>query len=377
MKYLRGVKNADLVTKGKYIIEGSKVILVDGENSGEVFSIFESGYMGSTFKQLLISDELNADYIQFFINTKREYYKNNKKGSAIPHLNKELFREMPFPLPPLPEQQRIVEQIESLFAKLDEVKEKAQEVVDRVETNIEAILYNAFSGKLTQSWRKENCIDDNWENSTLSKIVSGLKYGSSDKSDYNNNGTPVLRIPNIGEGVIDFSDLKYMQGELENSSHEVFENDILIIRSNGSRDLVGKCALVPALEQRYAYASFLIRIKASDKVLPNYLVRYINSSMARGQLFAKAKSSSGIHNINSKELGSIRIAVPTIEEQTEILKIIELLIKKELDVKNITGQMIENIAELKKSILAKAFRGELGTNIKTEESAIELLKSIL
>ena len=282
VKYLRGVKNADLVTKGKYIIEGSKVILVDGENSGEVFSIFESGYMGSTFKQLLISDELNADYIQFFINTKREYYKNNKKGSAIPHLNKELFREMPFPLPPLPEQQRIVEQIESLFAKLDEVKEKAQEVVDRVETNIEAILYNAFSGKLTQSWRKENCIDDNWENSTLSKIVSGLKYGSSDKSDYNNNGTPVLRIPNIGEGVIDFSDLKYMQGELENSSHEVFENDILIIRSNGSRDLVGKCALVPALEQRYAYASFLIRIKASDKVLPNYLVRYINSSMARG-----------------------------------------------------------------------------------------------
>ena len=377
VKYLRGVKNADLVTKGKYIIEGSKVILVDGENSGEVFSIFESGYMGSTFKQLLISDELNADYIQFFINTKREYYKNNKKGSAIPHLNKELFREMPFPLPPLPEQQRIVEQIESLFAKLDEVKEKAQEVVDRVETNIEAILYNAFSGKLTQSWRKDNCIDDNWENSTLSKIVSGLKYGSSDKSDYNNNGTPVLRIPNIGEGVIDFSDLKYMQGELENSSHEVFENDILIIRSNGSRDLVGKCALVPALEQRYAYASFLIRIKASDKVLPNYLVRYINSSMARGQLFAKAKSSSGIHNINSKELGSIRIAVPTIEEQTEILKIIELLIKKELDVKNITGQMIENIAELKKSILAKAFRGELGTNIKTEESAIELLKSIL
>ena len=377
VKYLRGVKNADLVTKGKYIIEGSKVILVDGENSGEVFSIFESGYMGSTFKQLLISDELNADYIQFFINTKREYYKNNKKGSAIPHLNKELFREMPVPLPPLPEQQRIVEQIESLFAKLDEVKEKAQEVVDRVETNIEAILYNAFSGKLTQSWRKENCIDDNWENSTLSKIVSGLKYGSSDKSDYNNNGTPVLRIPNIGEGVIDFSDLKYMQGELENSSHEVFENDILIIRSNGSRDLVGKCALVPALEQRYAYASFLIRIKASDKVLPNYLVRYINSSMARGQLFAKAKSSSGIHNINSKELGSIRIAVPTIEEQTEILKIIELLIKKELDVKNITGQMIENIAELKKSILAKAFRGELGTNIKTEESAIELLKSIL
>lgn len=171
--------------------------------------------------------------------------------------------------------------------------------------------------------------------------------------------------------------LTYMQGELGNSYHEVFENDILIIRSNGSRDLVGKCAIVPALERRYAYASFLIRIKASDKVLPKYLVRYINSSMARGQLFAKAKSSSGIHNINSKELGSIRIDVPTIEEQTEILKIIEPLIKKELDVKDITSNMIENIAELKKSILAKAFRGELGTNVSSEENSIELIKKMI
>lgn len=288
-----------------------------------------------------------------------------------------LFKDFCIPLPPLAEQKRIVEQIESLFSKLDEAKEKAQEVIDRIETNIEAILYNVFSGKLTQYWRKENGVDYNWEKSTLSKIVSGLKYGSSEKSDYNNNGTPVLRIPNIGEGVIDFSDLKYMQGELENSSHEVFENDILIIRSNGSRDLVGKCAIVPALERRFAYASFLIRIKASDKVLPNYLVRYINSSMARGQLFAKAKSSSGIHNINSKELGSIRIDVPTIEEQTEILKIIEPLIKKELAVKNITSHMIENIAELKKSILTKAFRGELGTNVSLEESSIELLKKTI
>lgn len=319
-----------------------------------------------------------------FTSSKFIYYMysalNTKKlvsGSAQPQVTVQAFKDFAIPLPPLAEQKRIVEQIESLFSKLDEANEKAQEVIDRIETNIEAILYNAFSGKLTQYWRKENGVDYNWENSTLSKIVSGLKYGSSEKSDYNNNGTPVLRIPNIGEGVIDFSDLKYMQGELENSSHEVFENDILIIRSNGSRDLVGKCAIVPALERRFAYASFLIRIKTSDKVLPNYLVRYINSLMARGQLFAKAKSSSGIHNINSKELGSIRIDVPTIEEQTEILKIIDPLIKKELDVKDITSNMIENIAELKKSILAKAFRGELGTNVSLEESSIELLKKTI
>ena len=352
-----------------------KAILLAGNGDIGNISIYEGKFEAYQRTYIVETKEnIITEYLYYYFKYRWVDYNNDKMfGTAIPYIRLGNLNEFEIPVPPLSEQQRIVEQIESLFAKLDEAKEKAQEVIDGVETNIEAVLYNAFSGKLTQYWRKENRVDYNWENSTLSKIVSGLKYGSSEKSDYNNNGTPVLRIPNIGEGVIDFSDLKYMQGELGNSYHEVFENDILIIRSNGSRDLVGKCAIVPALERRYAYASFLIRIKASDKVLPKYLVRYINSSMARGQLFAKAKSSSGIHNINSKELGSIRIDVPTIEEQTEILKIIEPLIKKELDVKDITSNMIENIAELKKSILAKAFRGELGT----EENSIELIKKMI
>lgn len=356
-----------------------KAILLAGNGDIGNISIYEGKFEAYQRTYIVETKEnIITEYLYYYFKYRWVDYNNDKMfGTAIPYIRLGNLNEFEIPVPPLSEQQRIVEQIESLFAKLDEAKEKAQEVIDGVETNIEAVLYNAFSGKLTQYWRKENSVDYNWENSTLSKIVSGLKYGSSEKSDYNNNGTPVLRIPNIGEGVIDFSDLKYMQGELGDSYHEVFENDILIIRSNGSRDLVGKCAIVPALERRYAYASFLIRIKASDKVLPKYLVRYINSSMARGQLFAKAKSSSGIHNINSKELGSIRIDVPTIEEQTEILKIIEPLIKKELDVKDITSNMIENIAELKKSILAKAFRGELGTNVSSEENSIELIKKMI
>lgn len=366
----------------RFIVKkGDLLIAMSGATTGKngIYTSDRRAYLNQRVGNIKVKSEgvLFPRFRDYFIMSKQEEILNSAYGGAQPNISSIKIGEMLFPLPPLAEQKRIVEQIESLFSKLDEANEKAQEVIDRIETNIEAILYNAFSGKLTQYWRKENSVDYNWKNSTLSKIVSGLKYGSSEKSDYNNNGTPVLRIPNIGEGVIDFSDLKYMQGELENSSHEVFENDILIIRSNGSRDLVGKCAIIPALKRKYAYASFLIRIKASDKVLPKYLVRYINSSMARGQLFAKAKSSSGIHNINSKELGSIRIDVPTIEEQTEILKIIEPLIKKELDVKDITSNMIENIAELKKSILAKAFRGELGTNVLSEENSIELLKKMI
>lgn len=302
---------------------------------------------------------------------------DNAKGTAQLNMSTEWLKKYNISLPPLAEQKRIVEQIENLFSKLDEATEKVAQSVENIEGNIESILFEAFSGKLTEFWRKENGLDGTWENTTLSKIVSGLRYGSSEKCDYDNNGTPVLRIPNIGEGIVDFSDLKYMSGELDNISHEVFEDDILIIRSNGSRDLVGRCAIVPKLEQRYAYASFLIKIKVSDRALPKYIVKYINSSMARGQLFAKAKSSSGIHNINSKELGAISINLPTVEEQIQILNIVEPIIDKELNAKNVAEQVLDSIEELKKSVLAKAFRGELGTNIADEESSIELLKSLI
>ena len=160
VKYLRGKKEKDFVSTGKFIKAGTKVILVDGENSGEVFTVPEDGFMGSTFKALEISN-VNENYLQYFIHTKKDLYRNNKKGSAIPHLDKKLFFTMPFPLPPtLAEQQRIVNRIESMFAKLDEAKEKAQNVVDGFETRKAAILHKAFTGELTAKWRKENGVSD-------------------------------------------------------------------------------------------------------------------------------------------------------------------------------------------------------------------------
>lgn len=306
-----------------------------------------------------------------------DYFIEEGIGSSIPQLTVPMLKNKAIPLPPSADQQRMVEQIESLFAKLDEVKEKVQEVIASIDDNVEALLYKAFTGQLTNDWRNSNIEIEKWEDTTLSEIVSGLKYGSSEKSAYEYKGTPILRIPNIGDGIIDFSDLKYMSEELKNSSHEVFEDDILIIRSNGSRDLVGKCALVPKLQERYAYASFLICVKVTEKVLPEYLVRFINSSMARAQMFDKAKSSSGIHNINSKELGAIKICVPSVKEQKQILICIQEFVNKEKRVQEISEEMLGSIDRMKKSILAKAFRGELGTNNPDEESAIELLKTIL
>ena len=113
-KYLRGKSSAAVIDKGKFVYAGDNIILVDGENSGEVFSVPQDGYMGSTFKQLWLSSVMWKPYILAFILFYKEELKNSKRGAAIPHLNKELFYNLPIGIPPFAEQQRIAERITEL-----------------------------------------------------------------------------------------------------------------------------------------------------------------------------------------------------------------------------------------------------------------------
>ena len=114
-KYLRGKSSATIVEKGKFVYAGDNIILVDGENSGEVFTVPQDGYMGSTFKQLWLSSVMWKPYVSAFILFYKEELRNSKRGAAIPHLNKELFYNLLIGIPPLFEQQRIAHQINNLF----------------------------------------------------------------------------------------------------------------------------------------------------------------------------------------------------------------------------------------------------------------------
>ena len=113
-KYLRGKSSATTVEKGRFVYAGDNIILVDGENSGEVFSVPQDGYMGSTFKQLWLSSAMWKPYILAFILFYKKELRNSKRGAAIPHLNKELFYNLPIGIPPYLEQQRIAKRIDEL-----------------------------------------------------------------------------------------------------------------------------------------------------------------------------------------------------------------------------------------------------------------------
>ena len=117
-KYLRGKSTGAQLNKGKFVTKGDNIILVDGENSGEVFAVPHDGYMGSTFKQLWVSEAMHLPYVLYFIQYYKDLLRNSKKGAAIPHLNKEIFYSLLIGIPPYQEQIRIAKRIEELTNKI-------------------------------------------------------------------------------------------------------------------------------------------------------------------------------------------------------------------------------------------------------------------
>ena len=272
-------------------------------------------------------------------------------ATTVPAIRKSDLEMIPFPLPPLAEQQRIVDRIEYLFAKLDEAKEKAQSVLDSFETRKAAILHKAFTGELTAKWRAECGVEqDSWQSTKfrdfcLLKRGFDLPASQRVKGDY-----PLVS----SSGVIDCHNTAQVKGP-----------GVVTGRSG----TIGK---VFYIEGDYWPLNTTLY---SEKLFGNdarYVCYYLHTFD-----FKSFSSSTAVPTLNRNLFLDVMVLVPSVNEQREIVRILDSLLTKEQQAKEAAEAVLEKIDLLKKSILARAFRGELGTNDPSEESALELLKTIL
>lgn len=299
----------------------------------------------------------------------------NFKGSAQGGINQTFAQNTEVPLAPLAEQCRIVAKLEQLLAKVNASRQRLANVPVLLKRFRQSVLAAACSGRLTADWRGkkpvsvENLASEadveelpiGWKSVSVGDVIEDLKYGTAQKCSYEKRGVPVLRIPNLVNGTIDHADLKYAElppRELEQL--RLHPGDILMIRSNGSVSLVGKCALVRDRERGFAYAGYLIRIRPRQSVVdPEFFRLAIGSYNVRLQIELQARSTSGVHNINTREIQALRFSLPPLVEQREVVHRAEVLFALADQIETRCTRAKTHADALTQSILAKAFHGEL------------------
>lgn len=353
-KTLRGKSDKNYITSGKVIESGTKIILVDGENSGEVFDVPFRGYMGSTFKILGASDNINIDYLNIVLDFYRDVFKGNKIGAAIPHLNRNLFKSLLIGLPPIKEQARIVfelikyEPLITEYDKLEQAKSKLDnEIYDKLK---KSILQYAIQGKLVpqdendepasellkriraekkaQLGKKyvgnyiykgdDNCyyehidgkakdeaievpfdLPNNWAWVRWGDLSYSIQYGYNAPAKERGR-IKMVRISDIHDNTVDWTNVPFCDiDEKDINTYLLKTNDILFARTGGT---VGKSYLVTDVPEDAIYAGYLIRTRYSSELTAQYLKYFMESSLYWEQL----------------REGTIATAQPNCNGQTEI-----------------------------------------------------------
>ena len=317
-----------------------------------------------------------SKYIKYLLDS--PVFKNllvsKTKVTSIPNLTLEIIGDCVLPLPPFGEQQHIVERIESLFVKLDDAKEKLQEVLDGFEIRKAAILHKAFSGELTAKWREEHSVSfESWENTNLGKYATA-QYGFTESATNELVGPKFLRITDIQNGKVNWEKVPYCKIDEESKDkYKLNIGDIVVARTGAT---TGKCYLIVD-DVDSVFASFLIRVSVDKSKIDTYYLYWFMQSQQYWAQITELSAGIAQPGVNGRKLVGLHIPIPTIEEQMAIVNLLNNEFAKEAYVKTKVECVVKETEAIKKSILIRAFRGELGTNNENDESAIELIKTIL
>ena len=371
---------------------------------------------------IVFDEHVLPEYGFYYAQTLKPWLYGVASATTLPIVNKGKFHRAPFPLAPIDQQKRIVAEIEKQFSHLDEAVANLKRVKANLKRYKAAVLKAAVEGKLTEAWREAHPEVESasklldrilaerrakWEESELAKMEAKGKapkndkwkakcpepaayvasefrelprkwvmasldqlswhsgYGTSARCAYENDGVPILRIPNIDKAEIDLSDVKFAPSDLEVSDCEsLAPNDMLVIRTNGSRSLIGRAAIVAKeFQETTYYASYLIRFRLlGDKGLARWLSSYWQSTVARAWVEERAATSAGQHNISMSVLATAPVPVPPEDEQQRIVTEVDRHLSLVRDTETQVETNLKRAERLRQSILSRAFSGQLVAN---------------
>ena len=385
------VQPGDLVISGINVAKGA--VTVYQGNEPVCATIHYSAY---TFNEKIV----DLDFFKFFVKSPAflEALKRQVKGGIKTEIKPKHLLPLEISIPDLSEQKRIVAVLSKNLNKTEELQKEIDSQKEYVKLLRQNILQDAIEGKLTIDWRKSHpiikgnpdydaealfekiqkekasykkqkelspitdeekpfVIPEGWKFVKLGEVVNSVVYGTSAKCSYDSNqNSAILRIPNISLGYVDDSDLKYTNlSEAEKKELSLNENDLLVIRSNGSPEIVGKMVYVPKKFENYCYAGYLIRLRFTIPSIGLYIRNVSNAKSLRNQVEEPLRSTVGINNINSDEIKSLVFPLPPLAEQKEIVVRIEEKLQTVSELESQIQERETYTKQLMQSILRDTF----------------------
>jgi type I restriction enzyme S subunit len=352
---LRKIKNTNLndkrLKKGDILLERSgggpkqpvgRVVYFDSDNEY---------YFGNFLTRLRPSEKIYSKFLFYFLfNLHQKGITNalQKQTTGIRNLRFKEYLTLEIPLPPLPDQRRIVKRIEELFEKIDKAKKLREEVNKEAENLIPAALNQIFNGEAKIGWQRKK----------MKEILKLVQYGISKQMNNESKGYKIFRMDNIINSRMNNKNIKFVDiNEQEFLQYRLQKGDVLFNRVN-SYELVGKTGIFD-LDGDYVFASYLIRLKSDPTCLNPYFLNYfLNSPGTQAKLRFIARRAVNQANINAKEVSSLEIPFPALSEQHRIVKYLDSLQSKVESLKKLQQETLTEIESLKKSILDKSFKGE-------------------
>ena len=337
----------DYITDGEYVLLGE-----DGAPFLDAFS--KKAYIigGKTWVNNhahVLKSKTNNKFLCYYLNSFN--YKGYVSGTTRLKLTQAEMKRIPVPVPPLSEQERIVSRIEELFSQLDAGVETLKKTKAQLAVYRQAVLKEAFDS-----------IEDQYYQTLNTAILGSPQNGLyKPKSDYSDNGTPILRIDGFYDGFI-VKDYYYKRVNLsvdEITRYSLEIGDLIVNRVN-SMPYLGKCALVRFLGETTVFESNMMRIKLdNEKVNGDFLTYYLSSSTGRKELTKSAKQAVNQASINQTDVGNAIVPMPPVEIQKRLLTYIESRLSVCDSIEQTVDAALQQAEAMRQSILKDAFEGKL------------------
>jgi type I restriction enzyme, S subunit len=287
-------------------------------------------------------------------------------STTVAIVNKSKFSSLPFPIAPLPEQERIVAKIEELFTQLEAGTSALAKVQAGLRRYKASVLKAAVEGKLgiqNDEYRMgEGELPEGWQQVEFKEIITSLKngyfYGRPSSEPI---GIPILRISAVRPMSVNYSDLRYVPEIAKDEIQNYFlsKGDLLFTRYNGNLGLVGACGLVRENSPHVIYPDKLIRVRVQEVALPEYLEIYFATIIARKLIESRVKSTAGQHGISGGDIKSISVILPPLQEQRRIVAEVERRLSVAREVESVVEKALARAVRLRQAVLKSAFEGRL------------------